>query len=662
MRASILFAICTLCWFKTDAQSLSFSVPQNIIPAGRSDRAVSITSFNNHCFLAWKDTSAVGNICIARFQEKNGETPAHYLLKNASSAFAPFLLSAYGYCYLFWITVDGKVNYIAATADTSFEQSTIAGILSTPDPFIATTGLYVATVNGKILIATHATRKNRLSLIVCDPFTDGTLKVSDVATIKEARSDACPSIAAINKGTIARIVWKDYITHGIYYVDYTPSNRSRMPPQSFGELTTVTTPVLYNNSSNTTAGIPIAIWKQDNKTGRLSYSITSEDNVPDRGTALPEYFDTYLPVGIAGLDSTHIMVAFTGTDHKLYLSHASYYNPSSWMGDVLLPSRSSYTLKDIVIPGAHDAGMSTLSGVGGMGGSTVNDCNTLTQFFSIEKQLNAGIRMFDLRVDQYRGELYTKHAPSDCMDEAVAGGYGEKLRDVLSAVKKFLNSNEKEFVLLSFCHFCEQHISLEEQAKTITDIIGEDKLFYVGNKKIQDIPLKELSGKVMVTFENYAYPQLGVDSNTMREGKTYAFINYRRAYAATNQLDKLMLTQKNFFSRLKGNVFDNDMIRLDWQLTQSSDEAALICNDFESQKTYPILDGIILLTNTINKNKSIRDLSYLGNLYLQGNIMNWIDDGTINKENKPNILYVDVAGTWITDFCIGLNNEKPYLK
>ncbi|MFA6056893.1 MAG: phosphatidylinositol-specific phospholipase C domain-containing protein [Taibaiella sp.] len=660
MRSLTVFVVFILHCFAGFAQSLSFTAPQNIVPAARSDNAISIAAFDHHYFLTWKDTGSAGNIHIGTLPAKDDSffVQKEYLLKHAVTQCAPVLLTTAGQCYLFWITAEGKINYLVSATDTGFNQSPV-NTLTARNPITATIGLCAAVVDGKILIATHASQKGRLSLLICEQNTDGTLTVSDVTTVKRARSNVYPSIAAINNGTIARIVWTDHITNTICYADYTPSNRSWLPPQTFGELTTKLTPALYQT---TTSGSTITIWKDHNKIGRLSYSLTPEENTPDRGTILPEYFSTNFPVSITSHDTDQIIVAFAGTDDKLYVSHAFKYNPASWIGDILLPLRNSYTLKDIVIPGAHDAGMSILNGVGGPGGSTINDCNTLTQVLSVEKQLNAGIRMFDLRIGQYKGELYAKHAPSDCMDEAVAGGYGEKLRDVLNAVKKFLNTNEKEFVILSFCHFCEQHISLEEQAKAITDIVGEDKLFYPGDKKLQDITINDISGKVIVTFENHAYPKLGIDSNTMTEGRTDAFINYRREYAATNQLDKLVLAQKTFFSRLKGSVSENDLIRLDWQLTQNSDEAALICNDFESAKSNPILDGIILLTNTINKNKSIRDLSYLGSLYLQGKVIDWINTGTINKENKPNILYVDVAGTWITDFCIGLNNEKLYGK
>ena len=100
------------------------------------------------------------------------------------------------------------------------------------------------------------------------------------------------------------------------------------------------------------------------------------------------------------------------------------------MQQIIEPLKTSKTLQDIVIPGAHDAGMSVLSGTGGQQAGTINPCNTLTQKMNIEQQLNAGIRMFDLRAGTYQKQLYAKHCASDCMAEAIGGGYGEKLRNV----------------------------------------------------------------------------------------------------------------------------------------------------------------------------------------------------------------------------------------
>lgn len=104
----------------------------------------------------------------------------------------------------------------------------------------------------------------------------------------------------------------------------------------------------------------------------------------------------------------------------------------------------------------------------------------------------------------------------------------------------------------------------------------------------------------------------------------------------------------------------NDLVRLDWQLTQSADEAAMACNAFQSAHTGVILNTTILLVNKIRKHKSIINLARLGNTSLIPKVENWIADKTINSENKPNILYVDAAGKWITDYCLYLNATKLY--
>lgn len=335
------------------------------------------------------------------------------------------------------------------------------------------------------------------------------------------------------------------------------------------------------------------------------------------------------------------------------------YDPARWMSQKLFPAKEAYTLKDVVIPGSHDAGMSVLTATGGKSPGPINECNVVTQTLSIEKQLNAGIRMFDLRVDQYNGQLFTKHAPSDCMEDAVAGGYGENLMTVLGAVKKFLQTNSQEFVILSFAHMCDKKLSLQNQAQSIATALGKDLVYTAAGKSIGDVPLRQLSGKVLITFEAGAFPLLGVQKNTMDSGAK-GFLNYRRLYAATRDLSKMTAAQKQFFSGLSPK--NNDVVRLDWQLTEASSEATFICNEFQSEKSNPLVDAAVLLANKVQGNKKILDLAHLANKSLEKNVNDWIKDGVINKASKPNILYVDASDTWITDVCVKLNESPLYTK
>jgi hypothetical protein len=267
--------------------------------------------------------------------------------------------------------------------------------------------------------------------------------------------------------------------------------------------------------------------------------------------------------------------------------------------------------------------------------------------------------MFDLRVGSFNNKIYTKHCSSDCMADAIGGGYGERFKDVLDSVKAFLDKHNKEFIIFTLSHFCAKEASEKDVADSIFNALGKKYIYNNQSKSIDQIKLNDLAGKVVVTFEQYSNPARLIDSNSMApSGKT--FLNIRRAYAATNQINKLLATEEVFFTSMKGGVNKNDLIRLDWQLTQSSDEAALVCNDFQDDKLNPVLNGVMLLTNAVKKNQSITDMATSGNKFLPVKVNEWISSGIINKHNKPNILYVDAAGAWITDYCVGLNETPVY--
>jgi hypothetical protein len=443
---------------------------------------------------------------------------------------------------------------------------------------------------------------------------------------------------------------------GMFYADYNPTDKSWTKSIAVEKSKTKVAPAVYHAFNTTRL---FYMWKGYKKDNFIYYASEHEQNQPINGYKLPDYFKTPYPVSICNVDAKKFIMAFVGEDQKLYLSYFTSYNPASWMEDTLFPAKGNLTLKDIVIPGAHDAGMSALNGTGGIHGSSINPCNTLTQKLNIGEQLNAGIRMFDLRVGAFKNAIYTKHSSSDCMADAMGGGYGEQFKDILDSVKMFLNRHKKEFIIITFSHFCPKEASADHVADTIFNVLGKDKIYNNQSKSISDIKLSDLAGKVIITFEQYANREKLIDSNSMAD-KAKTFLNFRRAYAATNQINKLLAREELFFTSMKDGTNKNDLVRLDWQLTQSGDEAALICNDFEDEKVNPVVNGIMLLTNVVKKNQSITDLAQFGNKYLPSKINEWITNGSINKNSKPNILYVDAAGSWITDFCIELNGTKLY--
>ncbi|MGF7073376.1 phosphatidylinositol-specific phospholipase C domain-containing protein [Mucilaginibacter sp. 3215] len=636
------------------AQNLSLSPPLNFLPAATTDRAIDITNFKGRYFIAWKEAGATGIIHVC-YLGKQYDTRFSQLDATAGtevSAFAPVLRVTDKHIYAFWIGTDGSLKYIINSSDTTFNTQAIKTVSFNGSPKLKL-GVTATVINGKVMIASHADNKNDMVVAMLDAGEDGVFKPAVLETVMDKRSTDYPFIVTLSDNH-ARICYTN--DDGMFYADYNPADKTWTKRTAVEKSKTKVAPAVYHAFSTSRL---FYLWKGYSKDNFIYYASEHEQNRPVNGYKLPDYFKTPYPVSICSVDTKKFIMAFVGEDQKLYLSYFTSYNPASWMEDTLFPAKGNFTLKDIVIPGAHDAGMSALNGTGGMHGSSINPCNTLTQKLNIGKQLNAGIRMFDLRVGAFKNAIYTKHSSSDCMADAMGGGYGEQFKDILDSVKTFLNRHKKEFIIITFSHFCPKEAPADHVADTIFSILGKDLIYNNKSKSIDNIKLNDLAGKVIITFEQYANREKLVDSNSMAD-KAKTFLNFRRAYAATNQINKLLAKEELFFTSMKDGINKNDLVRLDWQLTQSSDEAALICNDFEDEKVSPIVNGIMLLTNVVKKNQSITDLAQFGNKYLPSKINEWIANSTINKNNKPNILYVDSAGSWITDYCIELNGTPLY--
>jgi len=640
------------------AQNLSFSLPVNFLPNARTDKAFDITNFNQGYFVIWKDAAGKSGTPHIAYLGKNYDTAASHpeqTLQGESTYFAPVLRNMGKRIYGIWIATDGSVKYVINNSDSSFDIGHVYTLQLTGNVKLSN-GITAAPVNGKMMIASHADNKNDMVFALIDIDENGKLRDAALKTVDKYTSPDYPFVVTLSD-TEVRFCWKEK-DDNISYADYNINDDKWTGKFSLNDARSKTSPAIYHLLKS--PGL-FYIWKGQKNDNRIYYASAEKNSAPSKQNVLPGYFSTVNPVAICDVDGNNFIMAYAGSDRKMYLSYFASYNPASWMQDVLFNSKGDYTLKDIVIPGSHDAGMSVLTAAAGLQSQTINECNTLTQTQSIGKQLNAGMRMFDLRIGSYKNVLHTKHCSSDCMAEAVGGGYGEKLHTILTDLKSFLKKNTREIIILNFSHFCEKETPNKDLVDTIVQTLGIDLVYRSAGKNISDVKLNELAGKVVVLFERYVHPGKIVDSSAIADASD-AFINWRREYAATNDLNKLASAEERFFTLLKNGVRQNDLIRLDWQLTQSPDEAALICNDFQSDKTSPIINGAMFLTNLIRKNKSIIDLSLKGNNYLPAKVNEWLANGTITKSNKPNVLYVDVAGTWITDYCVDLNNHSVYTR
>lgn len=651
----ICFVLLKLSYSASFAQSLSFTQPGILFSNQQTDKAPAIVNFKGNFFIAWKAAGNTGNIYFTcTGNQYNTKDAVAVQLPSAQSAFPPALRVLNNRLYLLWIDPNGKLSYLINNTETSFNVSEIKQVTITGDTKISL-GLTAAAVGNDLVLATHANNKDKMLYGVLKPDSEGYFGETPLQEIAGEKSRDYPFVINLTNSS-SRFCWhgKDDL---IYYADYNTGNNNWTKSQVKGPAQTKVSPAIFHVWDTDKL---FYIWRGNKTDNRIYYKTATDKEIPTGNTVLPAYFTTELPVSICKVDENNFLMAYTSTAGQLNISKFSSYQPAKWMEQILHPKESNKTLKDIVIPGAHDAGMSVLSATGGQQKGTINECNTLTQKLNIKQQLDAGIRMFDLRAGSLDNVLHAKHCASDCMEDAIGGGYGESLEAVGIAIREFLVNNNQEIIVLSFSHFCERETPLKTLKDSLQKWIGAELLYSaVNTSSIGMVPLKELAGKVIISLETTGGAENKFPSCSIAD-ESAAFINFRRAYAATNDINKLLEREKTFFVSLSNTLHKNDLIRLDWQLTQSTAEAPLICNDFEDEKLNPVVNGLMLLANKINKNKSIIDHSLEGNRYLPQAVTGWVNDGTINKNNKPNILYVDVAGAWITDFCIDLLKDPVY--
>lgn len=650
---AIIFALIVFLQLEARQNELSFSSPQTLSQNALSDMAPSIIATKNssHYLIAWKQIAPSETISIADLEVKDNAVTvgATYLVENANALGNPELVAFNNTNYLFWINHASQLNYASM-------QDGKVGNAKTLTLNVSANGTFdIETLNDELIFTLTDAKTNSIlySKLKLDneSFTMDALQPVD----KKAKTEGYATL--LSKGNVMHLIWS---TPGKKKINFSEYNSGKEEWTPLKELS-------GQHSSISPSGVSMSeeqllyIWKGFKADQQLYYAYGDKENRTSLPIPLPPYLSTNNNVEIATFKKGKYLMVYTDLDNKVKTCLFTEYNPERWMADVLFPMMENKTLKDIVIPGSHDAGMSVLNGVGGKKSGTINECNTLTQSHNIENQLKQGLRMFDFRVGPYNNQLYLRHSSSDCMDDAMGGGYGEKLSEVLLATKNFVEKNKDEFIIFTFSHFCPRELTPDDLAKFLVENLGSGNIFDARKKKLDEIKLKDIKGKVLLMFENVTLTDYPILSNTMIESSD-ASLNIKRLYAATNNLQKLCDAEYAFFNALKSSQHENDWIRLDWQLTQSPEEAATICNDFQKEGGNPLMDGAILLSNVVSKHKSIIDLAKTGNNVLPSKVNEWIKEGVINEKNKPNIIYVDNAGSWITNFCVELNRTQLYNK
>ena len=300
-----------------------------------------------------------------------------------------------------------------------------------------------------------------------------------------------------------------------------------------------------------------------------------------------------------------------------------------WMRQLLTDRSSSpIALVDMAIPRSHDAGTYVLTTCT-FGASA---CNTQTQHLSMLQQLEAGIRVFDVRPSRVGGEYFTHHT-TEC------GGFGcegDSMKSLLAQTRSFLDAHA-ELVILQLGHYCNTSSTDEALVELVASTLGER--LYVDSAPqpvglIQRdlravIPPEAGTGKVIVTWGGLA------SNEELRAQGRFASsaLPTEGGWSNKQHLDDLIEDQLERYAKFESD--GSALFELSWTLTMDTD-LAIACWTEEDPRT-------------------IESMAAETNGALAATLDTLIEAGAIHKGRIPNILSVDHADVFATEQCIRLS-------
>jgi hypothetical protein len=180
----------------------------------------------------------------------------------------------------------------------------------------------------------------------------------------------------------------------------------------------------------------------------------------------------------------------------------------------------SLKLKDIVMPGSHDAGVYSAGHVTKRLG--IKEAWAVCQSAGFLQQANSGSRFFDCRVflqkskwwkdsdaDKYNKRLRMGHFANEKKvlgGQGIGGAYGGSLLDAISDAVAFVTVNDSEFLILRFSHTGSPEL-VNDALKSWTEgnPYWQGKL-HCQQGNIAECYVKDLRGKVIMIFDSKDHP------------------------------------------------------------------------------------------------------------------------------------------------------------
>jgi 1-phosphatidylinositol phosphodiesterase len=308
------------------------------------------------------------------------------------------------------------------------------------------------------------------------------------------------------------------------------------------------------------------------------------------------------------------------------------FETAHWMKNL----HEDISINQLIMPGSHDAGMSELDHCDV--GSLLNKGMVKTQDISIGKQLEAGSRYFDIRVDYDHNKLVTYHRSGDL------GCNGQSLENVLDQSVDFIKSYRSETFILKFSHIRSNRGKSSDIKQRIDALLSQAKYKdYIlvqsdTNINLAKCPLKSLRGKIILVFD---YPEY-INPNQGR-------FRYNDGFEVDKSETKVI--------RLKG--YAPNLTVCD-SYSNTTDLENMMADQLDKLNTYGGLDKdyLFLLSWTLTAGigtffgGSIKELAAKANSALPDVLYQQI---VVSAKSAPNIVYLDFVDETISKSVIQYN-------
>ncbi|CAH1392315.1 unnamed protein product [Nezara viridula] len=249
-------------------------------------------------------------------------------------------------------------------------------------------------------------------------------------------------------------------------------------------------------------------------------------------------------------------------------------------------------LQRICIPGTHNSGMHTLNG----GTAFAKTCNILNQSQSIRRQLEMGIRYFDIRPIISGGKFKTGHY-SKIPGGLWQGGNGQFLDSIINDINDFTREH-KELVIVHLSHALNTDVGKkyrsfnEEEWNRLFQLLERTENLFFGpeNAYLPGYTLGQLTNNgnraAVIYIVNDAGAKLG-----HRYGRGFFYWGNIQVYDRYADSDKVSSMSNDQFNKMKQES-PRRYFLLSWTLTQKPFDAT----------TCPMGKSISKLAKDANRN------------------------------------------------------------